>query len=100
MAAKIVTIEEIGVSGINIQFKLNDGCSVPNRIMQNAIQSFRIWTRELDHIFIWTDDKNLELSMTIPQSYIGWIISVMPIGIEGDRFRIDAPCTITIESEM
>ncbi|RLC89089.1 MAG: hypothetical protein DRJ03_00605 [Chloroflexi bacterium] len=99
MAATIITVAQIGASGTNIKIKVNENHPVPSQIMTDAVQSFRTWTRDQDHIFVWTNSKDQELSMTVPFASIGWILSAMPIGIEGDRFRIDAPCAVVVEPD-
>lgn len=100
MAATIITVAKIGASGTNVKIKVNDGHPVPTQIVTDAIQSFRTWSREDGHLFVWTNDQGQEMSMVVPCGSIGWIVSAMPIGIEGDRFRIDEPCAVIIEAEV
>ncbi len=100
MAATIVTVTQIDASGTNIKIKVNDGHPVPSQIVTDSIQSFRTWHREEGHMFVWTNDQDEELSMIVPCVSIGWILSSMPMGIDGDRFRIDAPCVVVIIDEV
>lgn len=101
MAATIINITKIGASDTNVKIKVNDGHPVPSAIMTDLIQSFRTWIRDGDHIFIWTNDQNQEVSMTVPCTSIGWVLSSMSINDVGDRdrFRIDYPCEIVIVPE-
>jgi len=99
MAATIITITKVGASGTNVEIKVNDGHTVPTNVVTDTITSFRTWVRDKDHLFIWTNTAGQEMSMAVPCEYIGYVMSAMPVGIEGDRFRIDAPCVVTIEAE-
>jgi len=100
MAATIITIGKVGDSSTNIEIKVNDGHTVPTNVVTDTITSFRTWVRDKDHLFIWTNAAGREMSMAVPCEYIGYVMSSMPIGIEGDRFRIDAPCAVAIMAEI
>lgn len=105
MAATIITVTKVGDSRTSIQIKINDACPVPNQIVTDVIQSFRTWTRQYDHIFVWTNDQEHELVMAVPHQYVGWVLSAAPTGGERDRFKrynlflIDGPCTVAVEEE-
>ncbi len=99
MAAMIVTISKIDASGINVKIKVNDGHPIPSQIVTDNIQSFRTWIQENGHIFIWVNSNNQEMSMLVPHASIGWVMSSMPINHQGDRFRINSPCSVIIEPE-
>lgn len=99
MAASIVTISEIGSSGSRIQIKVNDGNPIPSDIATSGVKSFWIWSKNDDRMLVWTTALGIEMSMAVPQKYIGWVMSSMPSGVDGDRFRLYNPCTVEIESE-
>lgn len=100
MAATIITVSEIGSSGVHIKIKVNDNHPIPSTIVTDNIQSFRTWERDTGHIFVWTNDQDREMSMVVPEGSIGWVISSRPIGLTGDRFSIYAPCDVVIEAEV
>lgn len=101
MAAQIITITEIGASGTNIKIKVNDGYPVPDEILVGPIQNFCTWMRgDKEHIFKWVNDDDYQRSMIVPQIYIGWVISSIPVGAGGDLFRIDNPCQVSVEDEI
>jgi hypothetical protein len=99
MAATIITIYDTEAPAISIQIKVNDGHTVPSDIIVDSIQSFRTWNVDQDHLFVWIDDSGYEKAMVVPREYIGYVLSSMPSGIERDRFRIDNPCSVTVEQQ-
>lgn len=101
MAAQIITITEIGASGTNIKIKVNDGHPIPDVIIEDSIQKFSTWPRGNQELFFtWTDDNDHQKSMIVPQAYIGWVMSSLPVSTGGDRFRIDSPCQVSIDDEV
>lgn len=100
MAATIITVAQIGASGINIKIKINDGHPVPNDIAIDSIQSFRTWMVDKNHLFTWTNAQGQVVQMIVPREYIGWVMATKPIDSEGDHCSIGVPCTISIETEL
>lgn len=100
MAAIIITVTKIGEPNTNVKIKVNDGHPVPSEIVTDTIQNFRTWTMDKDHIFVWTNDLNQERSMLVRKDSIGWVLSSQPMGLNNERFRINSPCSVTVEDEV
>ena len=100
MAATLITISKIGDPTNSLEIKVNDGHPVPLTIIADSVLSFRTWLIDDSHIFVWVTDSGQEKSMKVPAVSIGWVVSSRPVGSEGDKFRIEAPCTVDIVVEV
>ena len=98
--AKIVTVTKIGESGTVIQFKINDGFTIPDAIKVSTSESFRMWQLDIGYVISLTNDQGEERSMSTEAGLISWATTVRPTSETGDRFRIDSPCIIETKNEV